>query len=59
MRSTKLNRKYYLHSKIKKQGYSYNSYLKTIEIPHGTETVSKELTELNLIYGYNLQITLI
>lgn len=59
MRSKKLNRRYYLHNKIKKQGYSYNAYTNTVEIPHGTEEVTKEVKELGDIYGYNLQIAII
>ena len=53
---TKKNRKrYYLHNKIKKQGYKFNPASYTIYVPIGNTKFSKDVNKLVNNFGYCIQ----
>ena len=49
------NRRYYLHSKIKKKGYRYSSILKTVYIPYDLENIDNNVLELQKKFNYSIQ----
>lgn len=53
------NRKYYLHQKIKKLNFKYNSSEKTIYIPFNNDIESKYIEELKQNFNYSIQITIV
>lgn len=51
------NKRYYLHKKVREQGYALNSFTKTIEIESGVE-ISAYVERLITEFGYNVQLTI-
>jgi hypothetical protein len=54
MRTKEQNRRYYLHQKLKKQGYSVNTNEHTCYINHAQPPV-KEMIELRDKFNYSIQ----
>lgn len=52
------NKLYYLHQKIRKQGYVLDSSTKTISLPYNDEQLTEQVKKLRDDYGYNLQLTI-
>ena len=53
------NQRYYLHSKIRKQGYTLKSRSRTIFVPYHQEELSNEVTKLRDKYGYSIQTEIV
>jgi len=55
-KNTKRNRKYYLHSKVKKLGFNLDVGNRTISVGYSNRNnLSQYLIELRDIYGYGIQ----
>jgi hypothetical protein len=51
-------KRYYLHYKIRKQGYKLVTKLKTVYVPYTQELFSKQLLVLTKDFGYCVQKTM-
>ena len=58
---SKINRRYYLHRKIKEQGYTYNSREKTVYSPFGAEErdLTRQVKALRSEFNYNIQVEIV
>lgn len=55
------NKRYYLHSVVRSQGYKLDVPTKSIEVDHTFDesTMSTQLRRLISEYGYNLQLCIV
>lgn len=53
------NKRYYLHSIIKKQGCSFNARKKVIYVPFNQEDFTKQVLRLRDEFGYSIQTEII
>ena len=56
MDTSKLNRRYYLHRKLKKSKIRFSPHLKTIFYPVNDEMDNKDIQELQTTYKYTVQL---
>jgi hypothetical protein len=56
MGTSKLNRRYYLHRKLKKSKIRFSPHLKTIFYPVNDEMDNKYIQELQTTYDYLVQL---
>lgn len=50
---------YYLHRKIRQQGYVLKTKERTIYVPYGTRDFSFQVRRLVNVYGYGIQLFII
>ena len=55
IRTSKINRRYRLHQKLKRAGLRYNATLKTIFVPWDYEIENADLKELQNDFSYQIQ----
>lgn len=53
------NNRYYLHRKVKQNGFRVNSRMKTVYIPFTVKQLDKYCTKLRDVYNYNIQLELV
>lgn len=56
MGTSKLNRRYYLHRKLRKSKIRFSPHLKTIFFPVNDEMDNKVIQELQTAYNYTVQL---
>lgn len=52
------SKRYYLHSKIRKQGFILDTYSRRINIPHNNLEIFKDVEKLRDVYGYSVQLNI-
>jgi len=55
VKNKKNRKRYYLHGKLKKQGYNFNPASRTIYVTIGTTEFSKDVNKLVKNFGYCVQ----
>lgn len=56
MDTSKLNRRYYLHRKLRRNKIRFSAQLKTIFYPVLDELTNKDIQELQTAYNYTVQL---
>lgn len=56
IRTSKENRRYRLHQKLRKAGVRFNPSIKTVFVPHDDDLLNKDIKELQKIYNYQIQL---
>lgn len=56
MDTSKLNRRYYLHRKLRRNKIRFSAHLKTIFYPVLDEVTNKDIQELQTAYNYTVQL---
>lgn len=59
IKKKKANRRYYLHRKIRKQGYNLNTGERTIFVPYTQTDYSKHVLILRDIFQYGIQTKIV
>jgi hypothetical protein len=56
MDTSKLNRRYHLHRKLRRLKIRFSANLKTIYYPVNVDIDNKDIRELQTAYNYNIQL---
>lgn len=56
MDTAQLNRRYYLHRKLRRSKIRFSAHLKTIFYPVLDEVTNKDIQELQTAYNYTVQL---
>jgi hypothetical protein len=55
MRTSKENRRYRLHQKLRKAGVRFNPNIKTVYVPYDDALQNKDMRELQNNFNYQIQ----
>lgn len=56
IRTSKENRRYRLHQKLRKAGVRFNSNIHTVYVPYDDDLQNKDIIELQKKYNYQIQL---